>query len=57
MTEASGGRAKLVIDNATKFYETRSGPLHALDGYALPTDTAATDVDAIHKRFFANAAR
>jgi NitT/TauT family transport system ATP-binding protein len=35
MTVNSGGRAKLVVDNASKFYDTRSGPLHALDNYSM----------------------
>ena len=35
MTERDGSAAKLVVDRATKFYDTRSGPLHALDGYSM----------------------
>jgi NitT/TauT family transport system ATP-binding protein len=35
MTVNSGGRAKLVVNNASKFYATRSGPLHALDNYSM----------------------
>lgn len=29
------GNPKLVVEGATKYYETRSGPLHALDGASL----------------------
>ena len=35
MTESGDGRAKLIVDNATKFYDTKSGPLHALDGFTM----------------------
>jgi NitT/TauT family transport system ATP-binding protein len=31
----AGRAAKLVVDEATKFYDTRSGPLHALDGFSM----------------------
>lgn len=30
-----GARAKLVVEGATKFYETKSGPLHALDQFGM----------------------
>lgn len=30
-----GGRPKLVVDDATKFYDTQSGPLHALESFSL----------------------
>jgi NitT/TauT family transport system ATP-binding protein len=34
--EASRGRpAKLVVDSATKYYDTKSGPLHALDRFSM----------------------
>ena len=26
---------KLVVQNATKYYATKSGPLHALDAYSM----------------------
>ncbi len=29
------GPHKLVVENATKFYDTKSGPLHALDNYSM----------------------
>lgn len=35
MNQTSGGQAKLVVENASKFYDTRSGPLHALDNYGM----------------------
>ncbi len=35
MNQASGIEPKLVVTNASKFYDTKSGPLHALDGYAM----------------------
>lgn len=35
MSEANPGQAKLVVDKASKFYDTRSGPLHALDSYSM----------------------
>jgi len=35
MAEQSGSTAKLVVDDATKFYGTKSGPLHALDNYSM----------------------
>src|SRR5579863_5234940 len=35
MSEAKGPRAKLVVENATKFYETKSGCVHALDNYSM----------------------
>ena len=35
MTKHSAGTEKLVVDRATKFYDTRSGPLHALNEYSM----------------------
>ncbi len=35
MNKTSGGQAKLVVQSASKFYDTRSGPLHALDNYSM----------------------
>jgi len=35
MAEQGGRAAKLVVDHATKFYDTKSGPLHALDNYSM----------------------
>ena len=35
MTEPGESTEKLIVDRATKFYDTRSGPLHALDGYSM----------------------
>ncbi len=29
------GKDKLVVDNATKFYDTKSGPLHAVDNFSM----------------------
>ena len=29
---------KLVVENATKFYDTKSGPLHALDNYSMSVE-------------------
>lgn len=33
--EASQAESKLVIDNATKFYDTQSGQLHAIDNFSM----------------------
>jgi NitT/TauT family transport system ATP-binding protein len=30
-----GGEHKLVVDNATKYYDTKSGPLHAVDNFCM----------------------
>ena len=35
MTERGDSAAKLAVDRATKFYDARSGPLHALDNYSM----------------------
>ena len=35
MTKHSASTEKLVVDRATKFYDTRSGPLHALNDYSM----------------------
>ena len=35
MTKRSASTEKLVVDRATKFYDTRSGPLHALNDYSM----------------------
>ena len=35
MNEAAVGAAKLAVENATKFYETKSGPLHAVDNFSM----------------------
>ncbi len=35
MTERGESAAKLVVEGATKFYDTRSGPLHALNDYSM----------------------
>jgi NitT/TauT family transport system ATP-binding protein len=35
VSEGVGSRAKLVVENATKFYETKSGHVHALDNYSM----------------------
>ena len=32
------GPHKLVVENATKFYDTKSGPLHALDAYSMSVE-------------------
>jgi NitT/TauT family transport system ATP-binding protein len=32
---AAGGAAKLVVDRATKHYQTRSGVVHALEDYSM----------------------
>ena len=32
------GAPKLVVENATKFYDTKSGPLHALDNYSMSVE-------------------
>ncbi|HSA81842.1 MAG TPA: ATP-binding cassette domain-containing protein, partial [Geminicoccaceae bacterium] len=32
---AAGGSAKLVVDRATKHYQTRSGLVHALEDYSM----------------------
>ncbi|MCP4384634.1 MAG: ABC transporter ATP-binding protein [Hyphomicrobiales bacterium] len=31
----ASGQPKLIVDNATKYYDTQSGPLHALDNYSM----------------------
>ena len=31
----SGNRPKMVVENATKYYQTNSGPLHALDNFSI----------------------
>jgi len=33
-----GARDKLVVENATKFYATKSGPLHAIDNFSMSVD-------------------
>ena len=38
MSAESGGQPKLVVDRATKFYDTKSGPLHALDNYSMSVE-------------------
>ena len=38
MTERDDRTSKLAVDGATKFYDTRSGPLHALDGYSMEVE-------------------
>lgn len=35
MSEAGSAQSKLVIENATKFYDTKSGPLHAIDNFSM----------------------
>ena len=35
MTAAPGKTAKLAVEGATKYYDTKSGPLHALDNVSL----------------------
>ena len=35
MSAAPVGKDKLVVDNATKFYDTKSGPLHAVDNFSM----------------------
>lgn len=35
VTPTGETRPKLVVDRATKFYDTKSGPLHALDNYSM----------------------
>jgi hypothetical protein len=35
MTPTSAAGPKLVVDRATKFYDTKSGPLHALDNFSM----------------------
>ena len=35
MGAAAGSRAKLVVEGASKFYDTQSGPLHALDQVSM----------------------
>jgi len=38
MTERDDRTSKLAVDRATKYYDTRSGPLHALDGYSMAVE-------------------
>ena len=38
MSEVVGAKNKLVVENATKFYDTRSGPLHAIDEFSMAVD-------------------
>ncbi len=33
-----GAKDKLVVENATKFYNTNSGPLHAVDNFSMSVD-------------------
>ncbi len=35
MTRTNTGRSKLVVREATKYYDTRSGPLHAIDRFSM----------------------
>lgn len=35
MSEAVGTTEKLVVEKATKFYDTKSGPLHAIDNFSM----------------------
>jgi NitT/TauT family transport system ATP-binding protein len=35
MTEAARAKDKLVVENATKYYDTKSGPLHAIDNFSM----------------------
>ncbi len=35
MRDNGAGKHKLVVDRATKFYDTKSGPLHALDNFSM----------------------
>lgn len=35
MSEAMGAGDKLVVENATKYYNTKSGPLHAIDNFSM----------------------
>jgi len=35
MSDAVGAKDKLVVENATKFYDTKSGPLHAVDNFSM----------------------
>ena len=38
MSDAVGARDKLVVENATKYYDTKSGPLHAIDNFSMAVD-------------------
>jgi len=38
MNEMAAGAPKLVVESATKFYDTKSGPLHAIDNYSMTVD-------------------
>ena len=35
MSEAVGARDKLVVEGATKYYDTKSGPLHAVEDFSM----------------------